>query len=135
MTAKNCALLVEDSPTVLTVVKYFLELEGFEVLTACDGEAGLEMARREIPDVVVTDLRMPGLDGMDLIRELRASESTRQIAIIILTSDDRVDTEEHCLALGADDYMMKPVEPRRLAARIKALLSRSEGRASLHSAA
>jgi len=126
---------VEDSPTVLTVVKYFLELEGFAVLAASDGEEGLKIACREIPQVVVSDLRMPGLDGMDLIRELRASEATREIAIIILTSDDRVETEERCLSLGADDYIVKPVELRRLAARIKALLSRSEGRASMHSAA
>jgi CheY-like chemotaxis protein len=104
---KPCALLVEGGPTVLTVVKYFLELEGFEMLTASDGEQGLEIARREIPDVVVSDLRMPGLDGMDLIRELRASESTRPIAIIILTSDDSLDTEERCLAVGADESIVK----------------------------
>jgi len=66
---------------------------------------------------------------------LAASETTREIAIIILTSDDSVETEECCLSLGADDYIVKPVEPRRLAARIKALLSRLEGRASMHSAA
>jgi type IV pilus assembly protein PilB len=121
-------LVVEDSPTVVTVVKYFLELEGFEVLVAEDGAAGLEIARREAPDVVVSDLNMPGMDGIALIQALRQEPATRQSAILVLTSETSVESETQGLASGADDYLSKPVEPRRLAARVKAVLERARQR-------
>ena len=121
-------LIVEDSPTVSTVVKYFLELEGFEVIVAEDGLTGLEMARAERPALVVSDLNMPGMDGMALIAALRADARTCEMAILLLTSETGVDTETRGLAISADDYLAKPVEPRRLAARVKALLSRVRGR-------
>jgi DNA-binding response OmpR family regulator len=123
---KERVLVVEDSPTVLTVVKYFLELEGFEVLVAENGLAGLEAARRELPRVIVSDINMPGMDGMTMVRALRADPATRGIAVILLTAELSVEMETQGLAAGADDYLCKPVEPRRLAARVKALLARSQ---------
>src|SRR2546422_10271999 len=78
---KSRVLIVEDSPTVVTVVKYFLELEGFEVLVAEDGLAGLELARSAVPDVVVSDLNMPGMDGLALTKALRSDTRTRGMAI------------------------------------------------------
>jgi type IV pilus assembly protein PilB len=128
-------LIVEDSPTVMTVVKYFLEMEGFTVLTAADGVEGLEIARREHPHVVVSDLNMPGMDGAQLTRELRADPSMKHMAILILTSEGNVEAEERCLALGADDFLIKPVEPRRLVARVKTLLVRAQAQSLAHSAA
>jgi len=125
---KDRVLIVEDSPTVVTVVKYFLELEGFEVLVAEDGQIGLEMALREMPDVVVSDLNMPGMDGLSMIRAIRQDDRTRNAGIIMLTSEASVDAETEGLAVGADDYIAKPVEPRRLAARVKAVLARARGR-------
>jgi type IV pilus assembly protein PilB len=117
-------LVVEDSPVIVSVVKYFLELDGFEVLVAPDGRAGLEMALREQPDIIVSDVNMPGLSGVDMVRQLRAEPRTAGVRIVMLTSETSLETEEASLAAGADDYIAKPVEPRRLAARIKALRAR-----------
>jgi type IV pilus assembly protein PilB len=121
-------LVVEDDRTVTAVVKYFLELEGFEVEIAKDGLIGLEIAKRDIPDVIVTDVHMPGMDGIGMVRALRANAPTSGIAILMLTSEDNLNSETDALTAGADDYILKPVEPRRLAARVKALLARSSSR-------
>jgi type IV pilus assembly protein PilB len=121
-------LIVEDDPTTATVVKYFLELEGFEVLVAKDGLEGLETAGRERPDVIVSDIHMPGMDGITMVKALRADPATCEVAILLLTSDSSIESEAQALEVGADDYLVKPVEPRRLAARVKALLARTQGR-------
>ena len=123
-------LVVEDSPTIVSVVQYFLELEGYEVLVAENGEDGLSIARAQRPDVVVTDLRMPGMDGLALVKALRADPSTRDAVIIILTSETAVESEERGFELGADDYIPKPIEPRRLIARIRALSGRTKAPAA-----
>ncbi len=121
-------LIVEDSPTVVTVLKYFLELDGFQVLVAENGAAGLEIAKREHPRVILSDVKMPGMDGMTMVKELRADPETRDVAIMMLTSESSVESEAEGLAAGADDYILKPVEPRRLAARVKALFTRLQAR-------
>jgi two-component system alkaline phosphatase synthesis response regulator PhoP len=118
-------LVVEDSPTILSVIKYFLELEGFEVLAAENGLLGLEMALRERPDVIVSDVNMPGMGGVAMVKALRGDARTSQVRIMMLTSESSVEAETEGLAAGADDYILKPVEPRRLAARVKALRARS----------
>jgi CheY-like chemotaxis protein len=125
---KERILIVEDNRTITSVVKYFLELEGFEVLLAEDGLVGLKAAQRERPNVIVTDVNMPGMDGIEMVKALRADPLTRDVAILMLTSEDSLDSETRALSAGADDYILKPVEPRRLAARVKALLARSKGR-------
>jgi type IV pilus assembly protein PilB len=119
-------LVVEDSPTILSVVKYFLELEGFEVFVAENGALGLEMALRVRPDVIVSDVKMPGMGGVEMVKALRADARTANVRILMLTSEASVESETEGLAAGADDYILKPVEPRRLAARVKALRARSE---------
>ena len=123
-------LVVEDSPTVASVVKYFLELEGFDVLLAADGVSGLETAQREHPQVIVSDVNMPGMGGVEMVKMLRADPSHSDVRILMLTSEASVESEAEGLAAGADDYLLKPVEPRRLAARVKALLARSGSRAA-----
>ncbi len=125
---KQRVLIVEDSPTILSVVKYFLELEGFEVLVAEDGLVGLEVAKRERPHVIVSDINMPGMDGMSMVKALRSDPVSQDMAILMLTSESSVESETQGLAVGADDYILKPVEPRRLVARIKALLARLQAR-------
>jgi type IV pilus assembly protein PilB len=125
---KERILIVEDNRTITSVVKYFLELEGFEVLLAEDGLVGLKTAKRERPNAIVTDVNMPGMDGIAMVKALRADPLTRDVAILMLTSEDSLDSETRALSAGADDYILKPVEPRRLAARVKALLARSKGR-------
>jgi two-component system phosphate regulon response regulator PhoB len=116
------ALIVEDSRTIASIVKHYLQLEGFEVLVAADGAVGLETARRERPRVIVTDLNMPGMSGLDMVRALRADAGTRDIAILMLTSDEGAETEQQAMAAGADDYILKPVDPQRLAARVRAVV-------------
>ena len=125
---KPRVLVVEDDGTVSLVVKYFLELEGFEVLIAKDGVSGLEIIRRERPQLIVTDCNMPGMDGITMVKELRANPLTRDIAVLMLTSEGGIDKETEALAVGVDDYIVKPVEPRRLAARVKSVLTRSKER-------
>jgi type IV pilus assembly protein PilB len=122
--ARRRVLVVEDSPTIISVVKYFLELEGFEVFVAEDGVAGLEIAFREPLDVIVTDVHMPGMGGMAMVKSLRADARTAHVRILMLTSESSVESETEGLEAGADDYILKPVEPRRLAARVKALCGR-----------
>jgi type IV pilus assembly protein PilB len=125
---KERVLVVEDSATIASVVKYFLELEGFEVLVAKDGNSGLEAARRDQPHVIVTDYNMPGMDGMAMVRALRSEAVTRGIAVLMLTSEESVEKETQALEAGVDDYILKPVEPRRLAARVRSVLARSQRR-------
>ena len=125
---KQRVLIVEDERTTAVVVKYFLELEGFEVLVEVDGNAGLETAKRELPNLIVTDCQMPGMDGVTMVKELRADPATRGIAVLMLTSEGSVDKETQALSAGVDDYILKPVEPRRLAARVKSVLARSKDR-------
>jgi DNA-binding response OmpR family regulator len=125
---KQCVLIVEDNRTITSVIRYFLELEGFETLLAEDGLVGLKIAQRESPSAIVTDVNMPGMDGIAMVKALRADPLTRDIPILMLTSEESVDSETRALSAGADDYILKPVEPRRLAARVKALLARSKAR-------
>jgi DNA-binding response OmpR family regulator len=107
------------------VVTSSLKLEGFEVLVADNGLLGLEIALRERPDVIVSDVNMPGMGGVEMVKALRGDARTAQSRIIMLTSESSVEAETEGLAAGADDYILKPVEPRRLAARVKALRARS----------
>jgi CheY-like chemotaxis protein len=118
-------LVVEDNATIRSVVKYFLELEGFEVIVAEDGLLGLDTALRECPDLIVSDVNMPGMGGLDMVKALRRDARTSAVRVLMLTSEASVENEADGLAAGADDYVLKPVEPRRLAARVKALLTRS----------
>src|SRR6185295_371006 len=118
-------LVVEDSPTIVSVIKYFLELEGFDVFVAENGVVGLEMALRERPDVIVSDVNMPGMGGVAMVNAPRGDARTSPVRIMMLTSESSVEAETEGLAAGADDYILKPVEPRRLAARVKALRARS----------
>jgi len=125
-TKKGRILIVEDDRTIISVVKYFLELEGFEVVVAANGQLGFQSAKSELPLVIVTDCNMPVMDGVAMVKALRADAQTRDVCILMLTSGSRVEDETRALAAGADDYLVKPVEPRRLVARIKTLLARSQ---------
>jgi type IV pilus assembly protein PilB len=127
-TAGKRVLVVEDSPTIVQVVKYYLELEGYEVLTAANGRDGLAQALSARPDVVVSDVEMPEMSGIELVRALREDATFANLPIMLLSSQTTVESETEGLQVGADDYVPKPVEPRRLAARVKALLTRRKDR-------
>jgi two-component system alkaline phosphatase synthesis response regulator PhoP len=120
---KDRALIVEDSSTIAAILKHFLQLEGFEVFVASDGVAGLDAARRERPDLIVTDLNLPGMDGLAMVRALRADDRTQDASIFMLTSDASPESERLARAVGADEYLVKPVPPRHLAARARAVMN------------
>lgn len=114
-------LLVEDDLTLLETLEYNLAAEGYEILTAEDGLTALEVAREEKPDLIVLDIMLPGLDGLEVCRILRRETS---VPILILTA--RVDEVDRVVGLemGADDYLTKPFSMREFLARVKALLRR-----------
>ena len=116
-------LVVDDEPQILGLVRDYLEHGGFTVLTAVDGAAALRTARTQRPDLVVLDLGLPGLDGLDVTRSLRRDG---EVPIIILTA--RADESDKLvgLELGADDYVTKPFSPKELVARVRAVLRRAE---------
>ena len=123
MTAAKTILVVDDEPKIADLARDYLEHAGFEVLVSGDGRVALELARRRQPDLVVLDLGLPGLDGLEVTRELRRAGD---VPIVMLTArDDELD-KLLGLELGADDYITKPFSPRELVARVKAVLRRSE---------
>jgi len=114
-------LIVEDEPTLLETLQYNLSHQDYEVLTAMDGKSALAVARNEQPDLVVLDLMLPGIDGIEVCRILRQEMS---VPILMLTARDEEIDKVVGLEVGADDYMTKPFSMRELIARIKALLRR-----------
>ena len=120
-------LVADDEPQITRVVRGYLEQAGYRVVTAYDGEEALYLARREKPDLVVLDLQMPKVDGLEFTRRIRADRPA--IAIIMLTA--RVEETDRIVGLemGADDYVTKPFSPRELVARVKAVLRRTQAAA------
>ena len=120
-------LVVDDEPGIVTIVRDYLDRAGFRVLTAGDGETALRLARTERPSLVLLDLMLPGLDGLDVTRALRQDPATGGLPLIMLTA--RVDESDRVagLELGADDYITKPFSPREVVARVRAVLRRAEG--------
>jgi DNA-binding response OmpR family regulator len=116
-------LVVDDEPKIATLARDYLEHAGFAVLTANDGPTALATIRQRRPDLVVLDLGLPGIDGLDVTRELRRDST---IPIVMLTArDDELD-KLLGLELGADDYLTKPFSPRELVARVRAVLRRAD---------
>jgi two-component system alkaline phosphatase synthesis response regulator PhoP len=120
-------LIIEDEPELVKVLRAYLEQTGFSVLTAGRGDTGLSTWEHKHPDLVILDLNLPGMDGLDVAREIRRKSAT---PIIMLTA--RVEETDQLigLELGADDYITKPFSPRVVVARVRALLRRSESTAS-----
>jgi two-component system alkaline phosphatase synthesis response regulator PhoP len=118
-------LIVDDEPDIIRILKYNLEKEGFEVLVANDGIKALERAE-EHPDVIVLDVMMPKMDGWEVVRRLKRNERTADIPVIFLTAKASETDEVIGLELGADDYVVKPISPRKLVARINSRLRRSQ---------
>lgn len=117
-------LVIEDEQNIIQVIQLYLEQAGYTVLSATDGVAGLELHAREHPDLVILDLMLPALDGLEVCRRIRAWANT---PILMLTARQGEDDRVAGLEMGADDYLVKPFSPRELVSRVKAILRRSSG--------
>jgi two-component system phosphate regulon response regulator PhoB len=122
--ARESILIIEDEDDILELVKYTLEKEGYSVALATTGEAGLKVARNALPHLIVLDLMLPGLGGLDVCKLLKNDTKTQHIPIVILTAKGEEADIVTGLEMGADDYITKPFSPRVLVARIRTVLRR-----------
>jgi len=123
--AKGKILVVDDEAYIVHILEFSLGMEGFEVVTAFDGEEAIAKAERELPDLIVLDIMMPKLDGYETCRRLKAKERTKDIPIILLSAKGRSIDQKVGLEAGADDYIIKPFSPRKLVERIGSYIGRS----------
>jgi len=114
-------LVIDDEPSIVKLVTAYLKPEGYEVLTAMDGPSGLKAARSFKPDLVILDIMLPGIDGIELLSRLRRES---EVYVILLTAKTEETDKIVGLSVGADDYVTKPFSPRELTARVKAALRR-----------
>lgn len=119
-------LVVDDEKDITALVAYHLEREGFRVIQASDGFQALEMVKRERPNLLILDLMLPQMSGLDVCRRLRKEPDTARLPILMLTAKAEETDKVLGLELGGDDYLTKPFGPRELVARVKALIRRSE---------
>jgi len=125
------ALIADDDADILLLISLTLERDGYEVMTAKDGFAALESALDRVPHLVVLDLMMPGIDGCEVTRRLRAQAATKDVPIMIVTAFAEESQTEMALAAGADAYMRKPFSPRELLAKTGSLLLERRPRSRL----
>jgi two-component system phosphate regulon response regulator PhoB len=124
--AKEKILVVDDEEDLVELVKYNLEREGYGVICVGTGEDALTSAREDTPELIILDLMLPGVDGLDVCKDLKRNEKTRHIPVIMLTAKTEDSDIVSGLELGADDYITKPFSPRVLLARVKAALRRKK---------
>jgi len=124
--SKKTILIVEDEEDIQELIQFNLKKEGYSIISAYDGEKAIDLAHKEKPNLVLLDLMLPGLDGLEVCRNLKQNNSTRNIPVIMLTAKTEDMDMVTGLELGADDYITKPFSPRILIARIRAVLRRSE---------
>jgi len=124
-------LIVEDEKDIAKMLDYNLKKEGYKTSLARDGEDALDLAVREHPDLILLDLMLPGVDGLEVCKELKKERTTSGIPIIMLTAKSRESDKIVGLELGADDYVTKPFSPRELIARIKAVTRRAKDKEKL----
>ena len=116
-------LVVDDEVYILHILDFSLGAEGYEVLTAADGDEAIRMARTEKPDLIVLDIMMPKVDGFEACRRLKADTETSAIPVILLTAKGREVDRQMGMEVGADDYIVKPFSPTRLIEKIGSYLS------------
>ena len=117
-------LVVDDDPVILRLLQVNFELEGIGVVTAVDGDEGLKLAQSDPPDLVISDIMMPRVNGLELLAALRSSPDTASMPVILLSAKAQVADVQRGLELGADDYVTKPFSIGELVARIKAIFRR-----------
>jgi len=121
-------LVADDDKNVINIIRYSIDSEKFEILEAANGKEALGMVFARIPDILVLDIMMPGMDGYMVCEELKKNDSTKNLPIIILSAKANVDDKIKAIGLGIDDYMIKPFDPRELEARIKMRLKHTTGK-------
>jgi DNA-binding response OmpR family regulator len=117
-------LLVEDDPVILRLLEVNFDLEGFDVVVAHDGAEGIDLARSERPDLVISDIMMPNVSGLELVAALKGDGTTAGIPIILLSAKAQSADVKAGMEAGADDYVTKPFEPLELVDRVRALIAR-----------
>ena len=122
--AKPKILVIEDEPDLLEVIQYNLEREGHKVIACRNGETGLSRIRTDDPDLVILDLMLPGMDGLEVCRQVKADPVTKAIPVIMVTAKGEESDVVLGLGIGADDYLTKPFSPKELVARVKVVLRR-----------
>jgi DNA-binding response OmpR family regulator len=122
--SKKKIVIIEDEPDILEVLSYNLKREGYEVFTAADGIKGLALVRQQVPDLVLLDLMLPGMDGVDICSSIKKDAATGGTLIVMVTAKGEESDIVLGLGVGADDYISKPFSPRELVARVKAVLRR-----------
>jgi two-component system, OmpR family, alkaline phosphatase synthesis response regulator PhoP len=128
--ARFRVLVVEDEADIRELIRYNLEREGFAVDEAADGARAFEQIRRRVPDLLVLDLMLPGMPGLEICRQVRANPETARLPILIVTAKGTEVDKVLGLEMGGDDYVVKPFSPRELVARVKALLRRANPEAT-----
>ena len=123
--AKGKILVVDDEVYIVHILDFSLGMEGYEVVTALDGEMAIEKANAEHPDLIVLDIMMPKLDGYETCKRLKADDATRNIPVILLSAKGRNIDQKIGFEVGADDYITKPFSPRKLVERINAILGQA----------
>ncbi|MEI6863674.1 MAG: response regulator, partial [Candidatus Omnitrophota bacterium] len=126
MGAKKKILIVDDEKQLVSLVRLHMEMSGYEVLSASDGEEALAVANRDKPDLMILDLMLPKIDGWEVCKRLRAESKSGDIPVIMLTARSETEDKLKGFECGADDYMTKPFSPRELVARVKRVLARAE---------
>ncbi|MBA4385536.1 MAG: DNA-binding response regulator [Anaerolinea sp.] len=121
-------LIIDDEPSIHTVITAYLQAEGYEFLSAMDGQTGLQIARTFKPDVIILDVMLPGMDGVEVLTNLRRESN---VYVIMLTARAEETDKIIGLSVGADDYLTKPFSPRELIARIKAVLRRLQNTSNM----
>ncbi len=122
--AKETILIVDDEEDIIELIKYNLKNEGYSILKAQTGEQAIKIANRSLPDLIVLDLMLPGIDGLEVTKYLKNDEQTNDIPIVMLTAKGEESDIVAGLELGANDYISKPFSPKVLIARIRAILRR-----------
>jgi DNA-binding response OmpR family regulator len=120
-------LVVDDEPNILLSLEFLMQQAGFEVTTAEDAEQAQALISRQVPDLILLDISLPGMSGFDLLEQLRADEATRSLPVVMLTAHGREVEKEKGMALGASDYITKPFSTRELVSRVQALLESGNG--------
>ena len=122
--SRETVFVIEDEPDILEVIEYNLKREGYQVESSRNGREGLRRVQNELPALLILDLMLPGLDGIEVCREVKTQPATRQIPVLIVSAKGEESDVVLGLGVGADDYITKPFSPRELVARVRAVLRR-----------